>query len=77
VRKVALKEPDDGDLLIVGDGSQSLYRRRRFTWREAGVHAVGRTLNSRFDLDKNYRNTQEILKIAAEFVSVDVQPQRS
>ena len=39
--KLALKEPDDGDLLIVGDGSQSLYRRRSFTWREAGVNAVG------------------------------------
>jgi len=72
--KLALKEPDDGDLLIVGDGSQSLYRRRRFTWREAGVHAVGRIINTRFDLDKNYRNTREILKIAAEFVSVDVEP---
>ena len=72
--KLALKEPDDGDLLIVGDGSQSLYHRRSFTWTEAGVHAVGRTINKRFDLDKNYRNTREILKIAAEFVSIDVGP---
>jgi hypothetical protein len=70
--KSALKEPDDGDLLIVGDGSQSLYRRRSFTWREAGVNAIGRTINTRFDLDKNYRNTREILKVAAEFVSADV-----
>ena len=31
--KLALKETDDGDLLIVGDGSQSLYRRRPFTWK--------------------------------------------
>ena len=61
--KLALKEADDGDLLIVGDGSQSLYRRRNFTWKEAGVNAVGRTINTRFDLDKNYRNTQEILKL--------------
>src|SRR5207248_6701351 len=67
--KLALKEPDDGDFLIVGDGSQSLYRRRKFTWREAGVNAQGRTINTRFDLDKNYRNTREIMKIAAEFVS--------
>jgi hypothetical protein len=69
--KLALKEPDDGDLLIVGDGSQSLYRRRRFTWAEAGVNAVGRTINKRFDLDKNYRNTREILKIAAAFVAAE------
>jgi superfamily I DNA/RNA helicase len=66
--KLALKEPDDGDLLIVGDGSQSHYRRRAFTWREAGVNAVGRTINLRFDLDKNYRNTREIMKVAAELV---------
>src|SRR5499433_199892 len=71
--KLALKEADDGDLLIVGDGSQSLYRCRNFTWKEAGVNAVGRTINTRFDLDKNYRNTREILKIAAEFVSANVE----
>jgi len=71
--KLALKEADDGDLLIVGDGSQSLYRRRNFTWKETGVNAVGRTINTRFDLDKNYRNTREILKIAAEFVSATVE----
>jgi hypothetical protein len=72
--KLALKEPDDGDLLIVGDGSQSLYRRRSFTWAEAGVNAVGRTVNKRFDLDKNYRNTREILTIAAAFVAADAAP---
>jgi superfamily I DNA/RNA helicase len=67
--KLALKEPDDGDLLIVGDDSQSLYRRRSFTRREAGVNAVGRAINTRFDLDKNYRNTREIMRVAADFVS--------
>jgi len=71
--KLALKEADDGDLLIVGDGSQSLYRRRNFTWKEAGVNAVGRTINTRFDLDKNYRNTREIVEIAAEFVAANVE----
>ena len=65
--KFALREPDDGDLLIVGDGGQSLYRRRPFTWRDADINAVGRTINTRFDLDKNYRNTREILRIAAPF----------
>lgn len=66
--RLALKEPDDGDLLIVGDGSQALYRRRSFTWAQAGVNAVGRTINRRLDLDRNYRNTREIVKIAAAFV---------
>lgn len=65
--KLALKEPDTGDLLIVGDGSQSLYRKRDFTWADAGVHASGRVINRRFDLDRNYRNTAEILRVARVF----------
>jgi hypothetical protein len=75
--RLALKEPDDGDLLIVGDGSQSLYRRRNFTWAQAGVNAVGRAINRRLDLDKNYRNTREILKVAAAFVEGDTAPDNS
>jgi hypothetical protein len=65
--KVALKEPETGDLLIVGDGSQSLYRKRDFTWADAGVHASGRVINRKFDLDRNYRNTVEILSLARSF----------
>lgn len=65
--KLALREPDTGDLLIVGDGSQSLYRKRPFTWSEAGIHAAGRVINKRFDLDCNYRNTAEILRAARPF----------
>jgi hypothetical protein len=65
--KAAMKEPDDGDLVIVGDGSQSLYRKRPFTWKDAGVHASGRTINTKFDLDRNYRNTAEILAAAHSF----------
>lgn len=65
--KLALKEPDDGDLVIVGDGNQSLYRRRKFTWRDAGVQAIGRTINVNYDLNKNYRNTSQILRSALPF----------
>ncbi len=65
--KEALKEPDDGDLVIVGDGSQSLYRSRPFTWKDAGINAVGRVINQKFDLDRNYRNTAEILAAAHSF----------
>lgn len=67
--KLALKDPEGGDLLIVGDGSQSLYRARKFTWADAGVNAVGRTSNVRFDLDRNYRNTVEILRTAQPFAA--------
>jgi len=50
-----------------GDGSQSLYRKRDFTWVDAGIHARGRVINRKFDLDRNYRNTAEILRAARTF----------
>jgi superfamily I DNA/RNA helicase len=65
--RLALKEPETGDLMIVGDGSQSLYRKRDFTWADAGIHASGRVINRKFDLDRNYRNTVEILRAARAF----------
>src|SRR4029450_12662540 len=65
--RLALKEPETGDLMIVGDGSQSLYRKRDFTWADAGIHASGRVINRKFDLDRNYRNTAEILRAARTF----------
>ena len=65
--RLALKEPETGDLMIVGDGSQSLYRKRDFSWADAGIHASGRMINRKFDLDRNYRNTAEILHAARTF----------
>lgn len=65
----AMQDPDDGDLIIVGDGSQGLYSRRRFTWRDIGINAKGRTIHAKFDLDKNYRNSREIVELAAVFSS--------
>jgi AAA domain-containing protein/nuclease-like protein len=65
--KLALKEPDDGDLLIVGDGSQAVFRRRPFSWKDAGISAQGRTIHKDFDLHVNYRNTREIIEIASIF----------
>jgi hypothetical protein len=67
--KLALKEPETGDLLIVGDGNQALYRSRPFSWAEAGIHARGRTIQKRFDLDRNYRNTAQILRAAHGFAA--------
>jgi superfamily I DNA and RNA helicase len=60
----ALKDPENGDLMIVADGSQSLYKRDNFTWKSVGINAQGHTISKLFDLDKNYRNTQEILSAA-------------
>jgi hypothetical protein len=63
--KQALKEPDDGDLLIAGDGSQIIYDVRGFTWAAVGIHAQGRTSILRW----NYRNTLEIAAIASTFAT--------
>ena len=57
---LGLKDPENGSLTIVSDGSQSLYSRSKFTWSSLGIKARGRTKK----LAKNYRNTQEILTAA-------------
>ncbi|WP_228060858.1 MULTISPECIES: NERD domain-containing protein [unclassified Coleofasciculus] len=60
----ALKDPIKGDLMIVSDGSQSLYKRQSFKWKSVGIQAQGRTKY----LTLNYRNTQEILTAAWNIV---------
>jgi superfamily I DNA/RNA helicase len=59
----------DGDLLIVGDGNQGLYRHHDFTWASVGVQAVGRTINTKFDLDRCYRSTKEVMTLAQAFAT--------
>ncbi len=63
----AMQDPNDGDLIIVGDGSQGLYGRRKISWNKIGINARGRTISERFNLDKNYRNVREIVELAAIF----------
>ncbi|MEC5125310.1 3'-5' exonuclease [Verrucomicrobiales bacterium BCK34] len=65
----AMKDPEDGDLLIVADGAQSLYRRNPISWKSLGIKAQGRTASKKFDLDRNYRNSTEILSLAETFAS--------
>jgi hypothetical protein len=62
-----MRDPVDGDLVIVGDGSQRLYKRRRVSWKALGIRASGRTISARYDLDKNYRNTPGIAALAQGF----------
>ncbi|NER06535.1 MAG: ATP-binding domain-containing protein, partial [Okeania sp. SIO3C4] len=64
----ALKDSENGDLMIVADGNQSIYQRGNFTWISVGIKARGRTITKKFDLDKNYRNTQQILFAASEIL---------
>jgi AAA domain/Nuclease-related domain/UvrD-like helicase C-terminal domain len=59
-----LRDQNDGDLFITGDGSQGLYRRRKgLSWKSEGVHAQGRTEY----LDENYRNAPNIYQLATRF----------
>ncbi len=64
------QDPNDGDLVIVGDGSQGLYRGGiKLNWKDIGINAVGRTISAKFDLDKNYRNSREIVELASVFAT--------
>ncbi|MDF5731990.1 MAG: 3'-5' exonuclease [Rhizonema sp. PD38] len=58
----ALKDPENGNLMIVSDGSQKLYKRRNFTWKSVGIKVQGGQRSK--ELSQNYRNTQEILSAA-------------
>lgn len=60
-----MKDPIDGDLLIVGDGSQGLYKRNKVSWKQLGIQASGRTQY----LEKNYRNTRPIIALATRFAN--------
>jgi hypothetical protein len=60
----ALKDGDDGDLIIVADGNQGIfYRPKEFKWIHVGVKARGRVI----PLRRNYRNTDEIMDLAWVF----------
>jgi hypothetical protein len=66
----AMVDPNDGDLVIVGDGNQGLYKSKKVTWKEIGIKAQGyRTIYTKFDLDKNYRNSCEIIELASLFAT--------
>ncbi|MBV9488218.1 MAG: AAA family ATPase, partial [Verrucomicrobia bacterium] len=62
-----LKDPDHGDLLIVGDGNQGVCGRHRIPWSSLGISARGRTTYLR----KNYRNAREIVEFAAPFARTE------
>jgi Nuclease-related domain/UvrD-like helicase C-terminal domain len=64
----ALKDPENGDLLITTDGNQRLYQRKAFTWKAVGIKAVGRTRL----FTQNYRNTAEILTAAWSIVQTTI-----
>lgn len=70
----AMRDPVEGDLVIVADGSQRLYKRNKISWKSLGIKAQGRTIKAKFDLDKNYRNTPAIAELAKGFSSDEENP---
>lgn len=66
---LALKDPEDGDLFIVLDENQSIRKKRGFSWKNVGINVLGRggSIHIKFGLDKNYRNTRQILELASFF----------
>ena len=73
----AMQDPNDGDLLIVADANQGLYKRTGVSWKSLGINAQGaRTMYGRLDLHKNYRNTREIIKCASLFSSAEAEKKK-
>jgi hypothetical protein len=63
-----MKDPVEGDLFVVGDGSQGISNRgRKIVWKEVGIRAQGRSSR----LTVNYRNTREIAVLAEDFAPPD------
>jgi superfamily I DNA/RNA helicase len=60
---LALLQEPDGDFVVVADAAQNIFR-RKFSWKQAGIRAAGRTQILR----QNYRNTREILGFAYRFL---------
>ncbi len=59
-------DPRTNSLLVLYDDAQSIYERdhkRMFSFKSVGIQAQGRTTVLRI----NYRNTQEVLELAARF----------
>jgi hypothetical protein len=64
----AMRDPLDGNLLIVGDRHQGIRGPKTVRWSSVGIKARGRTAKvADFDLDKNYRNSKEIVELAEHF----------
>lgn len=63
---VQMVDPRTNSLLVLYDDAQSIYDaggKKNFSFKSVGIQAQGRTTV----LKVNYRNTQEILKFAAQF----------
>ncbi len=73
---VQMVNPESNSLLVLYDDAQSIYggaKRPKFTFASVGIKASGRTTI----LKLNYRNTQEILRVARAFADELLAPKES
>jgi len=64
----ALKNPDQGDLFIVADGEKGFKGPVGVRWEDIGIHVRGHITHQGLKIDKQYRNTREILTLARLFL---------
>ncbi|BAY66974.1 hypothetical protein NIES22_71180 (plasmid) [Calothrix brevissima NIES-22] len=65
--------PETNSLLVLYDDAQNLYgekRTQKFSFKSVGIQAQGRTTI----LKLNYRNTEQVLRVAYEFAKEVMQP---
>ncbi len=65
---VQMVDPASNSLLVLYDDAQSIYQKaaaRKFSFKSVGIEAQGRTTVFKI----NYRNTREILRVAATFAA--------
>ena len=70
---VDMVDPETNSLLLLYDDAQSIYQRSSglgFSLKDVGIEAQGRTTI----LKLNYRNTEEVLKFAFDFIEGYVRP---
>jgi superfamily I DNA/RNA helicase len=70
---VDMVDPETNSLLLLYDDTQSIYKKSSglgFTLKDVGIDAQGRSTI----LKLNYRNTEEILKLAFDFIDDYIKP---
>ncbi len=72
---VQMVDPKTDSLLVLYDDAQSIYgkHRKRFTFSSVGIQARGRTTVLRV----NYRNTEQILRLATDFARELLDPREA
>lgn len=66
--RLALRDPDHGDLILVADGEEGCHGPEGINWRELGIHIHGHIHHLGITIGKAFQNTREILCLARLFL---------